>query len=224
MDRNRQDIAGVARAHPRPWLWAEFVVLYVVIPLSLALIVGRFPLFPVLLGFTVLAAVLLYLTPGFSPRDLLRGPVLGEWKIILGFTAATGALCILATLLLVPERLFELPRQRTQLWLLIMTLYPLLSALPQELIYRPLFFHRYGALFPNVGWAIVANGLAFGLAHLFFMNWVTVGMTVVGGLIFAWAYMRHGSFLLACILHAVAGQMIFTSGLGIFFYHGAIGN
>jgi hypothetical protein len=33
----------------------------------------------------------------------------------------------------------------------------------------------------------------------------------------------RGSFAYAVVLHGLAGQIIFTSGLGIFFYHGAVG-
>jgi len=204
-------------------LWLEFLVLFFGFPIVLGLFFGRFPLFPVLGGLTMVALLLLAITPGFRLRGLLKGPVFQEWPIILGFTLITALTCVVITLWLVPERFMELPLNRTGLWIMIMVLYPVVSVIPQELIYRPLFFRRYGRLFPNVGWAVVTNGIAFGLAHLFFMNWVAIGMTTIGGLVMGWAYMRHQSFLLACVLHALAGQMIFTSGLGIFFYHGAIG-
>ena len=45
----------------------------------------------------------------------------------------------------------------------------------------------------------------------------------MGGLIFGLVYLRFGSLLLATVLHAIAGQLVFTSGLGVYFYHGAIG-
>ena len=32
---------------------------------------------------------------------------------------------------------------------MIAALYPLLSALPQEIVFRPLFFRHYGALLPR---------------------------------------------------------------------------
>ena len=109
------------------------------------------------------------------------------------------------------------------LWLLILALYPLLSAIPQELIYRPLFFRRYSVLFQNDGLALAVNSAVFGLAHLLYMNPVTIGLAAFGGLVFGWVYLRHGSVLLAMLLHALAGQLVFTSGLGIYFYHGAVG-
>jgi len=203
-------------------LWAEFLALFVGTPVLMVAFFGQYPLFPVLIGLAGASALLLAVTPGFRFRELIEGPVLYEWRLILGFVAMVALACTAVALILVPERFLDLPRNRPGLWLAIMLAYPIASVLPQELIFRPLFFCRYGRLFPNVGTAVLANAAAFGLGHLFFLNWVTISMTAVGGAVMAWAYMRHRSFLLACVLHAVAGQIVFTTGLGIFFYHGAI--
>ena len=51
-----------------------------------------------------------------------------------------------------PGQAFALPRRAPGLWLAILALYPLLSAAPQEILFRVLFFRRYGALFPSRGW------------------------------------------------------------------------
>jgi hypothetical protein len=40
--------------------------------------------------------------------------------------------------------------------------------------------------------------------------------------IFAQAYLGRGGFALAVGRHAACGAIIFTSGLGTFFYHGAV--
>ncbi|MHA1527669.1 MAG: CPBP family intramembrane glutamic endopeptidase [Alphaproteobacteria bacterium] len=212
-----------ARTLSRARLWVEFAVLFGGVPVAMAVFFGHYPLFPVILSLAVLALVLLAQTPDFSPRDLLLGPVAGQWKLIAAFALAGAALCFGLTLALVPERLLELPRHRTGLWLLILLAYPLLSAAPQELIYRVLFFRRYGALFPSDKLALAANAVAFGFAHLFYMNPLTIGLTTVAGLIFGAVYLRFGSVLLTTVLHGLAGQLVFTSGLGIYFYHGAVG-
>jgi len=211
-------------ALPHTRLWVEFLALFLGVPIAMAAFFGLYPLFPVLIGFTVVAMILLALTPGFSARELLRGPVLTEWRLIAVF----GLGCLILTFglaqALVPERYLEMPRHRPELWLTIMALYPIFSAIPQELIFRPLFFRRYGRLFRNDGLALAANSAAFGMAHLFYMNPVTIALTCLGGLVFGWVYLRYGSVLLAILLHALAGQLVFTSGLGIYFYHGAIGH
>mgnify|MGYP006269832469 CR=1 FL=1 len=214
--------AGAARP---TWLrlWAEMLALFVGVPVAMAASFGLYPLFPVILALAGVAVLLLGLTPGFRFRELLRGPVLGEWRLILGFSLAVGLACVVIAAVLLPGQMFWIPLQRPELWVMIMVFYPLLSAVPQELIYRPLFFRRYGGLFPNEGVAVLANAVAFGIGHLFYMNPVTILMTAAAGVIFGWAYLRHRSFLLACVLHAIAGQIVFTVGLGRYFYHGAIG-
>ena len=122
-----------------------------------------------------------------------------------------------------PDQLLILPRERTELWLTILVLYPLLSAIPQELFYRALFFERYGRLFPGRPWAIAVNAGCFGLAHLFFANWPAVLLATAGGAVFAWAYAEKRSFVFACVLHSIGGLIVFTAGLGLLFYHGAVG-
>ena len=196
--------------------------LFIGVPLVMLATFGLYPLFPVILALAGLAAALLWRTPGFRFRELLSGPVIGEWRLVIGVFLATAATCMAVAALLVPDQLFAIPLERPGLWIAIMVFYPLLSAAPQELIYRPLFFRRYGHLFPNERSAIAANAVLFGVGHLFYMNPVTILMTIFAGAIFAVAYLRHGSFLLACLLHGMAGQVVFTIGLGQFFYHGAV--
>ncbi|HUF87394.1 MAG TPA: CPBP family intramembrane glutamic endopeptidase [Thermohalobaculum sp.] len=219
-----QRAVATSQTLPRPRLWAEFAVLFVAAPLAMVLFFGLYSLFAALLAVTILSLVLLARTPGFVPGELVRGPVLGHWPLILGFTLGSATVAVALALMLVPERAFDLPRHQTGLWLRIMLLYPLLSALPQELIFRALFFRRYGPLFPDGRVALAVNAAAFSGAHLFYQNPVAIGLTLLGGVVFAWTYQRTGSFLLVVILHAIGGQIVFTSGLGIYFYHGAIGH
>jgi membrane protease YdiL (CAAX protease family) len=181
---------------------------------------GSFSLIATLWTLAAVAAALLAVTPGFSFRRVVNGVVLREWRLILGYAGLSAAVCILFVLLLLPGRLLDLPLERTFLWLVIVTAYPILSAFPQELIYRSLFFERYGGLFPSTAAAVAANGAAFGLGHLFFMHPVTIGMTALGGAVIGWAYLARGrSLMLAWVLHSLAGQIIFTSGIGVFFFH-----
>lgn len=197
---------------------AEFLALYLCAPLAMALAMPPDWLWPVFLGVTLAALVLLALTPGFAWRELVAGGVdWGQLALVAVLTATAAGLLVW---LLVPGQALALPRRAPGFWLALMLLYPLLSALPQELVFRALFFRRYGVLFPG-GLGVAVNALGFGLAHLMFWNWVAAVLTVAGGVIFARGYLRRG-FLHAVLLHAVAGGIIFTSGLGMFFYHGAV--
>ncbi|MEL6196264.1 MAG: CPBP family intramembrane glutamic endopeptidase [Pseudomonadota bacterium] len=203
-------------------LWLECALLYAGIPVAMLLSFGLYPLFPLLLALAVLAAWLLSKTPGWRWRELIEGGLLRHWRMIAGFAACAG-ICIFGLVLwLTPGSLFAFPRYRFELWLMVMCLYPLVSALPQELIFRPLFFRRYGVLFGDPRLAIAMNGVVFGVGHLFYQNIVAIGLSAVGGAAIGWAYQRTGSFMLAWVMHAIAGMMIFTLGLNGFFYHGAV--
>lgn len=208
-----------ARWH-RVRLAAEFSALFVGVPLALAFLLPPTAMFTVLGVMTAIGILLLHRTPGFSWDELWRGPV--PWRPVVLALLLTAAAGVAGTLVLFPHMLFFLPRQNTGLWLVILALYPLLSALPQELLFRPLFFRRYGSLFPSVHLAVWANALLFSIAHLMYAHPVVLGMTFVGGWLFGWLYAVRGSFGAALLLHAVAGQILFTSGLGILFYSGAV--
>ncbi len=136
---------------------------------------------------------------------------------------AGGVLLAIAVVTLwMPDHLFDFPRQRTGLWLAVMVLYPLLSVYPQELLFRRYFFARYhGLLGPN--WLVaLASAAAFGWMHLIFRNEWAIGLTLIGGWLFADTYRRTGSLWLVCLEHALYGNLIFTVGLGRFVFHGAV--
>jgi membrane protease YdiL (CAAX protease family) len=204
-------------------LAAEFAALYLGLPLALALAMPTDWLWPVFFAATALALGLLAATPGFAWAELARGWRRVDWRWVAGMALATAAVAGTLVWALVPGQAFGLPRRAPGLWLAILALYPLLSAAPQEILFRVLFFRRYGALFPSPGVAVAASAFFFALAHLVFWNWVALVLTFGGGAIFARAYVGRGGFALAVVLHAVAGAILFTSGLGGFFYHGAIG-
>jgi membrane protease YdiL (CAAX protease family) len=124
---------------------------------------------------------------------------------------------------LAPDDAFALLRQRPLLWGIVMLAYPLVSVYPQELIYRAFFFHRYGALFGHSPWlCIFASAIAFAIGHVFFSApRVVLPLTFVGGLLFAHRYAQTRSLLVASVEHALYGDLIFTVGLGRYFFHAA---
>jgi membrane protease YdiL (CAAX protease family) len=172
---------------------------------------------PVLLGMIGC----LFLDPTFHlQRELRRRISLTTLaSILLIFIAGTTAV-VWGVAAAMPERLFALAAERPGKWLKIMTLYPFTSVLAQEIVYRVFFFHRYGPLFPNRTVLIVANALAFGFAHILFRNWIAVAGTLAGGLLFAWRYERTRSFWAVWFEHTLWGWLVFTVGLGVFFFTG----
>ncbi len=170
----------------------------------------------------LIALALLARTPGFRWRALRPRSPLPDWKLLALYILISLPSLYLLTIWLIPGGLFGFPRHSPDLWMRVMLLYPLLSVLPQSIIYRALFFARYGPLFPSPVVAVLANAAAFALAHLFFQNWIAVGLCAVGGVAFGWVHGQRGSYWSANLLHVISGWTVFTLGLGRYFYHGAV--
>lgn len=215
-----------AAPHPvtqanRGGLWVEFAALYLGAPLAIALLLPPRLMFAALALFSLLGLMLLSRTGGFDWRGLFRGWRRVPWTAVALLALATlGAGVVLLTAFQ-PDALFAMLRANPAFLGVIWVVYPLLSALPQELVFRPLFFHRYGALLPMGPAAIVLNAAIFSFAHLMYWSPVVLLLTFVGGLVFAGAYVRHG-FPAAFVLHAVAGNVLFAVGMGVWFYSGNV--
>ncbi len=205
----------------RQALWVELLGLFVLVPVATAVLLPPRAMFPVLFVFTLVGLWLLSRTPGFRWAELRQGWDAVRWPVVLGFGAVTLAVSLIVVSLTAPEATFRLVREQPFLLALILLFYPLVSALPQEVIFRPLFFRRYGTLLPAPA-LMLANAALFSLAHLMYWSGVVAMMTFAGGLVFGWAYRHRGSFPLAVVLHSVAGWVVFTVGLGVFFYTGNV--
>lgn len=173
---------------------------------------------PVLIGFV---AYMLW-DPTFRLRRELAGryrlSTLGSMLAIFSVVAAVVSLWVL---IMAPHRFLQLPLERWPLWLTIMVLYPLLSVIPQELIYRTFFYHRYGPLFGDARWlAIAVNGLLFGFAHIIFGSMVSIVLTALLGFLLAWRYDETRSLWAVWLEHSLYGCFIFTIGLGHYFFTG----
>ena len=215
-------MAGRMREKPVWALWAEFVVLFVAVPVAIAVVLPATAMFPALFAMTAVGLVLLHLTEGFSWRDLgaERG-ALEPW-LIAKFAVAVFVLSLAVLWATAPDAMFVLLREQPVLMLAIAVLYPLVSALPQEIVFRPLFFRRYVGILPRGRRIMLANAAIFSLAHLMYWSWIVAAMTFAGGLVFAWAYEEKRSFPLAFALHSVAGVALFTAGMGVYFYSGNV--
>ncbi|WP_204112918.1 CPBP family intramembrane glutamic endopeptidase [Shimia biformata] len=210
--------------HPasRLWLWAEFVTFYLVAPVAIAVFLPATWMFPALFLVTGIGLVLLHVTKGFDWHDLRHGLDAVRPRDMLLFAVLMLGLCLAVIMATAPGQAFALLKQNPGMLLVIALFYPIVSALPQEVIFRPLFFRRYGRILPGGKKAIVLNAAVFSLAHLMYWSGIVAVMTFVGGLLFAWAYEIRRSFLLALALHSVAGVVLFAVGLGIYFYSGNV--
>ncbi|WP_371808538.1 CPBP family intramembrane glutamic endopeptidase [Ruegeria sp. HKCCA6948] len=200
----------------------EFGLFFIAVPLVIAVFFPPDWMFPALFAFTGLGIVLLHATPGFAWAELRYG--WANWSAAeLGvFALVTAAFCTALIYLTRPDAAFFLLKHRPEMLAFIWVGYPLLSALPQELLFRPLFFRRYRAILPKGRKADLLNAAVFSFAHLMYWSWIVAVMTFAGGLLFSWAYRKRGSFFYAVLLHAIAGNIIFAVGLGIYFYSGNV--
>jgi len=201
------------------WRAAELVALFVALPLLVRS--GALP-GPRLLVLAVVTGGVAWvlLRDGLDARALWSGRMRGQWSG-LALRSALAALIIGGLALwLAPDRVLAMPRQRPLTWLAGLALYPLLSAWPQEILYRVWFFRRYQRLFPSPAAMIAASGLAFALLHLVYPNLVAPLLSLPAGLVLAWRYHRAGTIGPVWAEHAVYGLLLFTLGLGGFFYDG----
>jgi hypothetical protein len=203
----------------------EMVAVFGLFPIALIPLrveVGRW-LIPILVVTAAGCSVVLIQDPTFDRRRLWNatGLVAGLRRMLRLVPVGAVALVVL-TLLIDPTRLLGLARERPLLWAVVLILYPVLSAYPQELIFRTFFFHRYARLIGDPRWVIAGSALSFGLAHAFLSNWIAPVLSAIGGFLFARTYAHSASTLQASLEHAIWGDLVFTIGLGWYFYGGSL--
>ncbi len=193
----------------------ECLVLFGILPALLATRWLRAPVLPVLWATSLYCAWRLRRDRGWVPASSGRVAP-GEWRRMLVTFLVTAAMLLVLVRVTHPGSLFAFPLRHPLGWAAFLAWYPLLSVLPQEIIFRAFFFSRYRFLFGDGGWLVAGSALAFGLAHLAFHNPVAVALTLPGGLMFARTYRRTGTLLFVSLEHALYGCLVFTIGLGPF--------
>lgn len=197
--------------------WLELILLFGLLPpLALA---GRSWLAPWLLpSLVLLAALCLWLIlqdPGFKRFRLVNARQL--WPALKRRRAAflTGlAMSALLYASLSHQPWFRLPTEQTTDWLALLVIYPLFSVLPQELIFRTFFFHRYKKIIPRKRTRAWLSAAVFAWAHLIYGNALAIVLSGIGGILFAFTYAKTRSTLACVVEHSVWGLWLFSFGLG----------
>lgn len=201
----------------RAWLWCECTVIYGVLPLVFCHAWLRPVKLPALFALLIIAMVLASRAGGWRP--LLRlGALRPYLRGILLRAALAAGMIVALTCWLRPDDLLRFPRTRPGIWALVVLLYPLLSAYPQELIYRTCFFRRYAPIFPSTSAMLLASSIAFAWLHIVFGNIPAIILSFIGGIILSRTYQHSNSTLAVSVEHALYGCLLFTIGLGRYFY------
>lgn len=207
------------------FLFLECAFLFFIIPFTAYFIRQHLAFKIILIVFTLAAACAWYLVrdKNFDTRKLWRTKGLsGQVKQVFLMFIGPALFMTLFTCIFMKPHFLEFPRDRFNAWLMFVLWYPLLSAYPQELIFRSFFFQRYRELFPNPIMMLIISGISFGLAHMVYGNWIAPVASVFAGIFFGYRYMKSGSLVVTSIEHGLWGNFLFTVGMGWFFYSGSI--
>lgn len=206
-------------------LLVEFGMLFIALPVVFYFL--RYAVAPYLLLclITILLWCLLFLVtdPRFKRFRLWNINKLREHlpNVLKTFLLAAFVI-VLASWWFTPQWLFLMPFEQTLVWAALLFLYPVLSAWPQEIIFRTYFFHRYKRVFKSKNLRAWLSAFCFALAHLMFANWLAVVGSFIAGLVFAYTYIHSRSTLLVALEHSLWGCWLFTAGLGIHFDSGML--
>ena len=192
----------------------EFFFIFLIIPSTIFFLDSSIIIFLILYLVSILSLVILYFDKTFLFTSLKKKI---DWTFVIIFSVIFFFLGFFYVLLVDKNLLFIFPKTNFKLWLIVIFIYPFLSVIPQELVYRVFFFQRY---FPNINrfyFPMFLNLVVFAYGHLVFSNMHAIIITAIVSPIFTYAYLKK-SFLTCVILHSLGGQIIFTLGLGKYFF------
>jgi membrane protease YdiL (CAAX protease family) len=207
------------------YLIAECAVLFFIAPAALYFVRTEiaFKIVPLMWAVALSGCVVLRKSGHLDAGELWRAENLSrEVREILCIFLPSAVVMTLLAWIFIPDKFLSFPRSRPLIWFLVMVMYPVLMAYPQELFFRTFFFRRYDSVFSDKRMLMAANALSFGVAHSLYGNWLAPVLSTAGGFLFAWRYHRCGSVLIVSLEHAMWGNLLFTTGYGWYFYSGAI--
>ena len=93
----------------------------------------------------------------------------------------------------------------------LLLFYLLFSVIPQEIIFRFLFFYKYKDYF-NKFEILLLNSLVFSFCHLIYFDIYILLFSFFGNLLFTFNYMKNKSLLLVIVEHFLLGQTLIILG------------
>lgn len=200
--------------------WIELVILFLLTPLLLYAYRTELSgtLLPLIFASGALCLYILLQDKRFKRFRLMNRPGFQQWLrpvllLFLGLILST----TLAFYAIAQSEPFTMPYELPWSWLLLLFVYPLFSALPQEIIFRTYLFHRYKTIIPNKQHRALLSSICFGYAHILYANWIAVLLATIAGYFFCQTYIQSRSTALVAVEHSLWGIWIFTLGLGAHF-------
>ncbi len=202
--------------HSQVYTVFEFLLFFIFIPfIANRYLENWFKIIP-LIFIAVFFSILLRLDPEFDNRIFFR---LNRYRLKKSVTRV-----IIITVLLIgftwwifPDLLLYYPKEDFEDYLITFLLYPFASVIPQEIIYRVYYFHRYQKIVPEKSLLMLSNAIIFGLTHWIYGNWIAPIATFLVSWIFIFNYLKSKSLLNVSLEHYFYGLVMFTIGFGYFF-------
>ena len=94
---------------------------------------------------------------------------------------------------------------------ILLLFYLFFSVIPQEIIFRFLFFYRYKDYFDQ-NEILLLNSLVFCFCHIIYFDIYILILSFFGSLLFSFNYMKNKSLLLVTIEHFLIGQTLIILG------------
>ena len=94
---------------------------------------------------------------------------------------------------------------------ILLLFYLFFSVIPQEIIFRFLFFYRYKDYFDQ-NEILLLNSLVFCFCHIIYFDIYILLLSFFGNLLFSFNYLKNKSLLLVTIEHFLIGQTLIILG------------
>ena len=93
----------------------------------------------------------------------------------------------------------------------LLLFYLLFSVIPQEIIFRFLFFYKYKDYFNKLE-ILLLNSSVFSICHLIYFDIYILLFSFFGNLLFTFNYMKNKSLLVVIVEHFLLGQTFIILG------------
>ena len=208
----------------RGFLAVEFLCLCILTPGYIIVTASAPYMFAFLWAATLYGYVILRLVYHDHLKDIWKWKSV-RWSAMRPVLARWVLACIGMTVFLYfydADRILAMVMDRGGFVIILLFLYPIVSALPQEFIFCSFFFERYKPFFGEGYVMVAASAITFAYAHCLYLNPVAPTLSLLGGIIFALTYLKTKSLAMVTIEHGLYGDFLFFIGLGWYFYGGSV--